>query len=172
MQPAPRRALESFILQKKLTPRKLRNLVSVATTAERLATRSYIEKAELDGIVGKFGVAPDVTTWGDFFAAEIASDHWEKAEAEFEKICETVVFDFVAACLIFSEKTQAFVDSVMLQYGDSIAKEQRLRGSDDEEKIHLGILGGYFSQMGLNKDRLTDADMDFFDSFSVKTKSA
>ena len=75
MQPAVRRALESFILQKKLSPRKLRNLVGVATTAERLASRHYMEKAELDGIVGRFGVAPDVTTWGDFFAAEY-SRYW------------------------------------------------------------------------------------------------
>ena len=172
MQSAPRRALESFILQKKLTPRKVRNLVGVATTAERLAGRPYIEKAELDGILGRFGVAPDVTTWGDFFAAEIASDHWEKSEAEFEKICETVSFDFIASCLIFSEKSQAFIDSVMAGYSDSIAKDQGLRNSDDEEKIHLGILGGYFSQMGLAREKLSEADMAFFDSFSVKAKSA
>jgi hypothetical protein len=172
MQPKVRRALESFILQKKLTPRKLRNLVAVATTAERLAGRPYIEKTELDGIVGRFGVTPDVTTWGDFFAAEIASDHWEKGEAEFEKICETVTFDFIAACLIFAEKPQAFIDSVMQQYSESIAKNQGLRTGDDDERIHLGILGGYFGQMGLGKDRLSDTDMEFFDSFSVKTKSA
>lgn len=168
----PRRALESFVLQKKLSPRKLRNLVAVATTAERLATRPYIEKAELDGIVGKFGVQPDVTTWGDFFAAEIASDHWEKAEAEFEKICETVTFDFIASCLIFAEKPRAFIDSVMNGYNESIAKDQGLRSGDDEERIHLGILGGYFSQMGLAKEKLSDADMEFFDSFSVKARSA
>ncbi len=172
MQPTVRRALESFILQKKLTPRKLRNLVSVATTAERLATRPYLEKAELDGIVGRFGVTPDVTTWGDFFAAEIASDHWEKNEVDFEKICETVIFDFIAACLIFTEKTQAFIDSVMQQYSESIAKDQGLRSGEDDERIHLGILGGYFAQMGLSKDRLSESDMEFFDSFSVKTKSA
>lgn len=168
----PRRALESFVLQKKLSPRKLRNLVNVATTAERLATRPYIEKTELDGIVGRFGVTPDVTTWGDFFAAEIAADHWEKSEAEFEKICETVIFDFIAACLIFAEKTAAFLDSVMLQYHESLAKEQGLKSGEDEERIHLGILAGYFSQMGLAKQNLADDDMSFFDSFSLKARSA
>lgn len=167
-----RRALESFILQKKLSPRKLRNLVNVATTAERLATRPFIEKTELDGIVGRFGVVPDVTTWGDFFAAEIASDHWEKSEVEFEKICETVVFDFIAACLIFSGKTAAFSDSVMLQYHESLAKERGLMNGEDEERIHLGILAGYFNQMGLAKDNLSDEDMSFFDSFSLRAKSA
>lgn len=168
----PRRALESFVLQKKLSPRKLRNLVNVATTAERLASRPYIEKTELDGIVGRFGVTPDVTTWGDFFAAEIAADHWEKGEAEFEKICETVIFDFVAACLVFAEKSPAFVDSVMLQYHESVAKEQGLRNSEDEERIHLGILAGYFNQMGLQKSLLSNDDMDFFDSFSLKARTA
>jgi hypothetical protein len=123
MQATARRALEGFILQKKLTPRKLRNLVNIAVTAERLATTPYMEKTEIDGIVDRFGVAPDVTTWGDFFAAEIASDHWEKAEPEFEKICETVVFDFIAAALIFSGKAPAFTDSVMLQYREAAGKD-------------------------------------------------
>ena len=171
MQPV-RRALESFILQKKLSPRKLRNLVNVATTAERLATKPYMEKAELDGIVGRFGVTPDVTTWGDFFAAEIASDHWEKPEAAFEKICETVAFDFIAACLIFAGRPQAFIDSVMQQYSESLLKDHGLRTADDEEKIHLGILAGYFSQMGLAKEKLSDGDIEFFDSFSVRAKTA
>lgn len=168
----PRRALEGFVLQKKLSPRKLRNLVNVATTAERLSTNPYIEKTELDGIVGRFGVTPDVTTWGDFFAAEIAADHWEKSEAEFEKICETVIFDFIAACLIFAEKTAAFSDSAMLQYHESLAKERGLMNAEDEERIHLGILAGYFNQMGLAKECLTDDDMNFFDSFSLKARSA
>lgn len=168
----PRRALESFVLQKKLTPRKLRNLVNVATTAERLSVRSYMEKAELDGIIGRFGVEPDVTTWGDFFAAEIAADHWEKSDIEFEKICETVNFDFIAACLIFSEKPQAFLDSALYEYNDSLAKEAGLRTAEDDEKIHLGILAGYYSQMALNRENLNDEDMAFFDSYSVRTKSA
>ncbi|MBS0617168.1 MAG: hypothetical protein JSR44_03215 [Spirochaetes bacterium] len=172
MQVTPRRALESFVLQKKLSPRKLRNLVQVATTAERLGERPYLERAELDKIVGKFGVAPDVTTWGDFFAAEIATDHWEKNDAAFEKICETVVFDFIAACLIFSDKPQAFIASAMAHYQESLARDVSVRDGEDLERIHLGILGGYFTQMGLIKDRLNDADMAFFDSFSVRTKIA
>lgn len=172
MQAPTRRALESFVLQKKLTPRKLRNLVDVANVAERVSTRSYMEKAELDGIVGRFGVEPDVTTWGDFFAAEIACDHWEKSEAEFEKICETVIFDFIAACLIFSEKPQAFLDSALYEYSDSLAKEAGFRSVEDEEKIHLGILAGYYSQMALSREKLNDDDMAFFDSYSLKSKSA
>jgi len=168
----PRRALESFVLQKKLSPRKLRNLIFVATTAERLAGSPYLDKAALDSIVERFGIEPDVTTWGDFFAAEIAADHWEKSEAEFEKIAETVAFDFIAAVLIFSGKTQAYIETVLAEYNLSLAKESGLRTPGDEEKIHLGILAGYFGQMGLEKTRLSTADMEFFDSFSVRVKSA
>lgn len=167
-----RRALESFVLQKKLNPRKLRNLVSVATTAERLATKPYIEKRELDLIVDRFGVGPDVTTWGDFFASEIATDHWEKADAEFEKICETVIFDFIAACMVFPGRTAAFIESVMHEYHASLGKGVDLRNAEDQEKIHLGILAGYYEQMGLTQENLADTDTEFFDSFSVRTRSA
>jgi hypothetical protein len=167
-----RRALESFVLQKKLNPRKLRNLLAVAQVAERLSSRPYIAQDELDGIVARFGVGPDVTTWGDFFAAEIATDHWEKSDPEFERICETVLFDFIAAAMIFSGKEAAFVDTIMRDYHESLGKDAGLRTAEDEEKIHLGILAGYHAQMGLEKSRLSDEDMDFFESFSLKTKTA
>lgn len=167
-----RRALESFVLQKKLNPRKLRNLLAVAGAAERLSSLPYMAPSELQGIVARFGVEPDVTTWGDFFAAEIATDHWEKADAEFERICETVLFDFIAAAMVFSNKSADFAATVMSEYQDSLSKEAGLRTADDEEKIHLGILAGYHTQMGLEKSRLSEADMDFFESFSLKTKSA
>jgi hypothetical protein len=167
-----RRALESFVLQKKLNPRKLRNLLAVAGAAERLSSRPYMAQVELDGIVARFGVGPDVTTWGDFFAAEIATDHWEKSDAEFERICETVLFDFIAAAMVFSGKSSDFIASALRDYEESLIKEAGLRTADDEEKIHLGILAGYFSQMGLEKTRLSDEDMEFFESFSLKTKTA
>jgi hypothetical protein len=167
-----RRALESFVLQKKLNPRKLRNLLAVAEAAERLSSRPYLERSELDGIVERYGVRPDVTTWGDFFAAEIATDHWEKSDAEFERICETVLFDFIAAAMVFSGKSSEFIASALRNYEASLAKEAGLRTADDEEKIHLGILAGYYREMGLDKARLSDQDMEFFESFSVKTKTA
>lgn len=167
-----RRALESFVLQKKLNPRKLRNLLAVAGAAERLSSRPYMEQNELEGIIARFGVGPDVTTWGDFFAAEIATDHWEKTDAQFERICETVLFDFIAAAMVFSNKGSEFAVSVLRDYQESLSKEAGLRTADDEEKIHLGILAGYYSQMGLEKSRLSDEDMEFFESFSLKTKTA
>lgn len=167
-----RRALESFVLQKKLNPRKLRNLLAVASAAERLSSRPYMAQQEIDSIVARFGVQPDVTTWGDFFAAEIATDHWEKSDADFERICETVHFDFIAAAMIFSGKSSEFSQKVFREYDESLSKENGLRTAEDDEKIHLGILAGYHSQMGLEKSRLTNDDMDFFESFSLKTKTA
>lgn len=167
-----RRALESFVLQKKLNPRKLRNLLAVAGAAERLSSRPYMAQNELDSIVARFGVEPDVTTWGDFFAAEIATDHWEKSDADFERICETVLFDFIAAAMVFSSKSAEFSERVLREYDESLSKEIGLRTADDDERIHLGILAGYHTQMGLEKSRLSGDDMDFFDSFSLKTKTA
>ncbi len=167
-----RRALESFILQKKLSPRKLRNLLAVATAAERLSSRPYMDQKEIDRIVARFGVGPDVTTWGDFFAAEIATDHWEKPDPEFERICETVLFDFIAAAIVFSGKSADYFETVMRDYEESLSKDPGMRTAEDEEKLHLGILAGYHAQMGLDKSRLSYEDMDFFESFSLKTKTA
>lgn len=167
-----RRAIESFVLQKKLTPRKLRNLLTLAGAAERLSSVPYMPQSEINDLIAQFGVAPDVTTWGDFFAAEIATDHWEKPDAEFEKICETVLFDFIAAALIFSGRGEQFVRAVLADYASCLNKPLELRSDDDEEKIHLGILAGYYSRMGLDKNRLNESDMAFFESFSLKSKIA
>jgi hypothetical protein len=166
------RALETFVLQKKLSPRKLRNLLAVATAAERLSSRPYIAPEELEGIVAQFGVRPDVITWGDFFAAEIATDHWEKPDPEFERICETVLFDFIAAAMIFSNQSAEFIEKVIHECQESLGKDKALRTAEDDEIIHLGILAGYYAQMGLEKSRLSEEDMDFFESFSLKTKTA
>ncbi|MFO1526198.1 MAG: hypothetical protein U1F16_09525 [Turneriella sp.] len=70
MQPPARRALKLFVLQKNSRRANCAICVTVATTAERLSTQP-IWSADIDGIVSRFGVEPDVTTWGDFFAAEI-----------------------------------------------------------------------------------------------------
>lgn len=167
-----RRAIENFVLQKKLTPRKLRNLLALATAAERLSSIPYMPQSEIEALVAHFGVAPDVTTWGDFFAVELATDHWEKHDAEFERICETVLFDFIAAALIFSGRDDQFVRTALADYAASISKPRELRSDEDEEKIHLGILAGYYSRMGLDKARLNDNDVAFFESFSLKSKIA
>ncbi|MFO1526199.1 MAG: hypothetical protein U1F16_09530 [Turneriella sp.] len=53
-----------------------------------------------------------------------------------------------------------------------VSAKRRMRTAEDDEKIHLGILAGYFGQMKLGREQLSDDDMDFFDSYSVRTKSA
>jgi len=161
------RILEAFVAQKKLTPRKIRNLLVVHDTANRLSLGDYMPKSEIDGLVNHFGVEPDVTTWGNFFLSELAADHWEKSDAEFEKICQTVLFDLIAATLIFTGKDTAFIESSVADYERALSTPVENRTDEDLEKIHLGILAGYFTQMRLNKRLLTEEDFAYFDQFST-----
>lgn len=167
-----RPALESFVLQKKLSPRKVRNLLLVAELSDRLSTKPYMRKEEIENLEKKYSARPDVTTWGDYFAAEIATDHWRKDDAEFEKICETVMFDFIASVFIFSGKNAAFFACVRDEYRAALKMEEGENSTEREEKLHLGILEEYYTRMGLNKDKLTQEDMEFFDTFSVKSQTA
>ncbi|MCX7632633.1 MAG: hypothetical protein N2Z22_04795 [Turneriella sp.] len=167
-----RPALENFLLQKKLTPRKLRNLLTLADTADRLATRDYIPPEELSGIVARYGVRPDVSTWGDFFALEVATAHWEKNDSEFEKVCQTVIFDLIAAAMIFTGKDREFIEKTRHDFAAARQKQYELRTGEDWEKLHLGVLLGYYEELGLDSAQLNGDDTVFFEAFSVSLKSA
>ncbi|HRP70399.1 MAG TPA: hypothetical protein PLY93_12775, partial [Turneriella sp.] len=145
-------------------------LLFIAEMAERLSTKSYMGEDEAKSLLEKFDALPEILTWGDYFAAEIATEHWQKSDAEFENICETVVFDFIAAIYIFTDKTSAFLVCARDEYRNALLQTEE--SVERDEKIHLGILEEYFTQMGLSKEKLNSEDTEFFDAFNVKAKSA
>lgn len=160
------RQVENLVLEKKLSPRKIRNLIVLKKVVERLATKPYVSADTVAELEQTYGEAPDIITWGDYFQTEVASDHWQKDDEEFETIMQTITFDLIAAVLIFHNKGAEFINFVREQSTEAMVKDREAITDDDREKIHLDVLLGYFQQMGLSKDKLTDQDFAYFEQFA------
>ncbi len=160
--------IEDMILHKKLSPRKIRNLIEIKNMVERLSSKNYLSAEEVADLEKKFHVAPDIITWGDYFQTEIASQHWEKEDAEFEKITQTIEFDLIAATMIFHDKPENFFRVAEQNKYEAMGKNPSEWTPRDEENYHLGILYDYYRQMGLSFARLSARDFEYFEQFADK----
>lgn len=154
-----------------LSSRKVVMLVELKYMVDSFATKNYIDDVKLEELKEKFGVYPDIITWGDFFQTEIASRFYNKSDAEFYQIIQTVRFDIISSHLIFSGKPNYFSDKVR---GDAlISKSLGISPTadlllQDEENIHLEILLDYFENMGLEDKPLSISDRAWYESFDLQ----
>lgn len=160
--------IEDMILQKKLSPRKIRNLIIIKNTVDRLSSVNYLSDEEVIDLEKKFNAKPDIITWGDYFQTEIASQHWEKDDNEFEKIIQTIEFDLIASSMIFHDKDEDFCRNVERSKYEAMGQNPADWSPEDEENYHLGILYDYYNQMGLRFEALSTRDFEYFEQFADK----
>lgn len=163
--------LEDMVLQNRLSNEKVAALSSLKVFVDRVAGNRYLPEEEEQRLELKFGVKPDIITWGDYFQERVADAHWELSDDEFNQIIETIRFDIVSAALIFEGKETEFLETVHENRIKSELLPEDERESHDYENIHLGILCGYYSEMNLNTAALNEADLSWFENFSVRAVS-
>ncbi|MDH5718073.1 MAG: hypothetical protein OEZ22_10590 [Spirochaetia bacterium] len=159
---------EEMISNKKVSPRKIKNIILIKKFIDRMAGRKFIPDSEINKIEAKYGVKPAIQTWGDYFQIEIVRDHVSKSDFEFEKIIQTVSFDIISSILIFSGKDEKFFEFVKERNIEISLKDPAKLNSEDEENIHLGILLNYYQEMGLSMDHMTNEDFSYFESFALR----
>jgi len=130
-----------------------------------VASKPYLPDCEVEKIEKKFGVKPDVITWGDYFQTSLATDHWEKTDSEFTTIINTVHFDLIASVMIFNNKSTKFFNDVESSFQDLSSNGERDL-FQDEEINHLHILMTYYNEMGLKISSFAVEDFDFFKQFT------
>ncbi|MDH5720319.1 MAG: hypothetical protein OEZ13_06805 [Spirochaetia bacterium] len=160
--------IQDYILQEKTSPRKIKNLILIKKFIDRMADKLFLPEEEIAKIEKKYGVKPDLQSWGDYFQIEIMRDHHKKTDEEFEKIIQTVIFDVIASILIFTGKQKNFIDHIKERQLEASLKNSQELTADDEESLHMGILLQYFQEMGLSIDNMTREDFTFFEEFSTK----
>ena len=171
MNPMLNRVVEDMVMQKKLSAVKIRHLFALKRFIDRVAGTDYLETSEVEALQQKFGVQPDVISWGDYFQVEVASDHWDKEDAEFQKIISTIMFDVIAAALVFTDRTEKFVTHTLTEGKAAEAIDPHERNIEQQEAVHLLILQNYYEQMKLNADHLDQEDLDFFGDFFMQRAS-
>jgi len=151
-----------------LSSKKVVMLIELKHMVDAFASTHFVDEDKLEELKAKFGVYPDIITWGDYFQTEVASRFFDKNDNEFNQIIQTIRFDIISSHLIFSEKPDYFLDKVR---GDALISKSFDFGElslEDEENIHLDILLNYFENMGLGEKPLSLSDRSWYESFDLK----
>lgn len=157
-------ALQDMIARKQLSEKKIELLVVMKGFIDRLAGANYISDAELEKLEEKYGVKPDIISWGDYFQSRLAGEHWEKSDDEFVQIIETVHFDVIASIMIFSKKDESFLRMIEKEYDEVSMLETH--SPEQEESLHLGVLLNYYRNMHLRLASLEPEDIRFFEQYT------
>ncbi len=156
------RQLDEMVLRRRLNPAKQQMLIDLKAFVDRLAGCNFTPIEEVRRSEEKYGVAPDIITWGDFFQIEMAVAHWEKSDSEFNTYCQTVYYDLISAAKIFTGRSTEFRQSIIQKMNHNLGLPEQERNA---EEIHLGILCHYFENLSLDAARLKKEDISWFHQF-------
>lgn len=157
--------LSAMALRGQLSGRKLADLIRLREIVDRFATCRYVSEDALKKLVERFGVGPDIVSWGDYFQTEIASLYHSLSDGEFSGIVDTVRFDLIAASKIFAGKPEEFFASVESNGLAAYGCDRESWGPEEEEQAHLYILLQYYRELGLDKATLSAQDEEWFAGF-------
>ena len=87
---------------------RINSLIYIKEFIDRIASKHYLTEEAAVELEQKYGVRPNIITWGDYFQTEMATSLMILPDDEFLKAVETLNFDMVASWIIFSEKDGVF----------------------------------------------------------------
>lgn len=152
----------------KLTSAKIVALIFLKNLIDQYSSKPFLENEKLEEIKQKFGVYPDIMTWGDYFQTEIASKYFDQSDEKFQVIIDTIRFDLISAYLIFQGKPDNFTDRIRTEALIAKSIDSYLWSFENEENIHLEILLDYFENLGLAERPLPISEKIWYESFDLK----
>lgn len=165
------RAVIPVINEGEVSFSRLTNLIYIKELIDRIATLKFVDDTAIIELQKKYGVKPDIVTWGDYFQSQVAVIFREKSEAEFIKAVETIKFDMISSHLIFCEKGTEFFEWVRDSYYYVLMDGHDYSPEDEAEIRHLKILMDYYTEIGI-ADKFTEAEMSWYSTFKHKDASA
>lgn len=158
------RALMPVINENGMTIERIHCLIHIKEFIDRISGKDYLSMEDLAKLEQRYGVIPDVATWGDYFQAELGTTFREMNDKIFFSAVDTVKFDMISSFLIFQGKDEVFFNWIEDAFNDVVAVENVNFSEEEQEIIHLKILKDYFIDLGL-KNRFTEAEMMWHSSF-------
>ncbi len=158
------RALMPVINENGMTIERINSLIHIKEFIDRVSGRDYLSMDDLDKLQQRYGVLPDVATWGDYFQAELGTTFREINDKIFFRAIDTVKFDMISSYLIFEGKDLDFFDWVESAYSNILSDKCENFSEEEQEIFHLKILMDYYIDLGL-KNRFTEAEMIWHSSF-------
>jgi hypothetical protein len=147
-----------------LSMKRIEGLIYVKEFIDRASGKKFIEEPAVRKLEKKYGVRPNIITWGDFFQTEMARALHGVSDEDFGRAVETLKFDIIASHTIFSEKDSSFFEWVDLTYMAITNHKLSDFTAEEQEILHLKILMDYFNDMGI-ADNFNESEMRWFDGF-------
>ncbi|OHD71040.1 MAG: hypothetical protein A2W19_08495 [Spirochaetes bacterium RBG_16_49_21] len=147
-----------------LSMRGINNLIFIKSFIDRVASKKFIDKEAVMNLEKKYGVRPNIITWGDYFQTQMATTLHVLSDDEFDRAVDTLKFDIIASYTIFSEKDRSFFEWVELTYMTIMNHKEADFTPDEEEIIHLRILMDYYENVGI-VNNFTESEMYWFAGF-------
>lgn len=157
--------LNDMLLRGQLSGRKIAELVRLKETVDQFAQTMYVPGKEMAELKERFGVEPNIQSWGDYFQTEIASQYFQVEDVEFIRLVDTVRFDLISAIKIFQGKPEEYCRSIQAQGLTSFGTQRENWDRSHEEDAHMYILLQYFQEMGLAQCQLSVEDESWFEGF-------
>lgn len=157
-------AMLPVINEKGISSERLNYLIYLRDFIDRISSKKYLTDEELHGIRSRYGVLPDVISWGDFFQAELATSLQNADDDAFYCAFETVKFDMISSYLIFSGKGPEFFEWVDNSFSSITLKGQSTSTEDEKEIMHLKALMDYYLELSINGN-FTEAELTWHSSF-------
>jgi len=158
------RALMPVINENGMTIERIKCLIHIKEFIDRISGRDYLSMEDLTKLEQRYGVIPDVATWGDYFQAELGTTFREMSDDIFFSAIDTVKFDMISSYLIFEGKEESFYNWIEDTFYNIVSDEVESYSDEEQEIIHLKILKDYYIDLGL-KNRFTEAEMIWHSSF-------
>lgn len=158
-----------FINQGTLSVEKVNLLAEMKEFVDRVSSRTYIGENTVASLVKRFGVEPDIVTWGDYFQSELAFDAVKYSVDELNKVIQTVKFDIMSSFQIFCEHESEFFEWVESTSNEIIMNSSVDYSEEEQEILHLKILKDYYCNMGL-QDAFTPDEIQWYAAFAENSK--
>ena len=124
-------------------------LIEIRKFINRTSSRDYIDNGLVDSLKIRYGTAPVVTTWGDYFQTEIAYGKINGEIVNIQSAVDTVKFDIMSSHVIFSGKGISFHEWIESRYEEAMNNPSAMKEEEIEEALHLKILRDYHVTLGI-----------------------
>ncbi len=148
----------------KLSMKRIHDLIYIKSFIDRVASKHFIDKETVEELEKKYGVCPNIITWGDYFQTEMAASLFELSDNGFDRAVDTLKFDIIASYTIFNEKDRSFFEWVDLMYMAIMDYTESDFTQEEKEILHLKILMDYYENVGII-DGFTESEKYWFDGF-------
>ena len=153
-----------FVNDGRINLERIDSLVYIKEFIDRVTVKTYLKQEDIDKIVKKYGVAPTVITWGDFFQTELAMDLMNVSDSEFFDAIDTVRFDVMASYEVFDDKGGELFQWIERTIAELELVDDSSYSDEEREIVHLNILKNYFLDMGVI-NKFTISELEWFEGF-------